>query len=405
MDKRVYQREKLYQEVWAEPLLKVSKRYEVSDVALNKICKRLNIPLPGRGYWARLKAGQKMKVTPLGKHTGITEITVPVYEIERQVITHKYDLLEFLDETKRTEVFTYCDSLKVPMELDRLHPMIKATKQNARSRQESTLPPVNQVLNFRITDGTRDRAFLFIDCLFKALEHFEYSIENRTPNGSRYHNYKPEVRDNVTYVKKGSDSISIMVKERMRQVTHVPTPEEIANKRKYPNSTYVKAKDLLYSEELAFFIGEVSYPTKTWSDSKTYKIEDKIGEIVLNIMEAINNAMKNRISSEIAAKERTERERLLEIHQKRQRDEVEHVKQLLVDATNYHYSQIVYEYIQAMESLGDKGTNSMHTYLAWAKEKANWINPITEKKDELLGQLEVGIKQFLADDRQFQRGW
>lgn len=36
----------------------VAKEYGVSDVALGKICKKLHVPLPGRGYWAK-KAAQR----------------------------------------------------------------------------------------------------------------------------------------------------------------------------------------------------------------------------------------------------------------------------------------------------------------------------------------------------------
>jgi len=44
----IYEREKLYQEVWEEPVLVVAKRYGVSDVALAKACRRLAVPLPPR---------------------------------------------------------------------------------------------------------------------------------------------------------------------------------------------------------------------------------------------------------------------------------------------------------------------------------------------------------------------
>ena len=41
----VYERDKLYEEVWAEPVMKVAERYGVSDVALAKTCRKLNVPL------------------------------------------------------------------------------------------------------------------------------------------------------------------------------------------------------------------------------------------------------------------------------------------------------------------------------------------------------------------------
>jgi hypothetical protein len=54
-----WNREKLYKEVWAEPLTPVAKRYNMSDVAIAKACRKLKTPLPGRGYWARVAAGKK----------------------------------------------------------------------------------------------------------------------------------------------------------------------------------------------------------------------------------------------------------------------------------------------------------------------------------------------------------
>jgi hypothetical protein len=48
-------------------LTSVAVQYGVSNVALGKTCRRLNIPTPGRGYWARLAAGEKLKRPPLPK--------------------------------------------------------------------------------------------------------------------------------------------------------------------------------------------------------------------------------------------------------------------------------------------------------------------------------------------------
>lgn len=51
-------REALYGEVWAEPMTKVAARYEVSSSFLARVCTRLNVPRPERGYWAQLKVGK-----------------------------------------------------------------------------------------------------------------------------------------------------------------------------------------------------------------------------------------------------------------------------------------------------------------------------------------------------------
>lgn len=47
-------REDLYELAWSKPISELSKDFGISDV-----CRRLRIPIPGRGYWARVEAGQK----------------------------------------------------------------------------------------------------------------------------------------------------------------------------------------------------------------------------------------------------------------------------------------------------------------------------------------------------------
>ena len=68
----VYHRETLYQEVWSMPVTEVAKRYKVSDVAIHKVCKSLDIPTPPQGYWAKLRAGKPVKKLPLPPRTDET---------------------------------------------------------------------------------------------------------------------------------------------------------------------------------------------------------------------------------------------------------------------------------------------------------------------------------------------
>jgi hypothetical protein len=59
-----YDREKIYQEIWSEPIQHVAKRYKLSDVGLAKVCRKLKIPRPGRGYWAIKAAGKVVPKQP-----------------------------------------------------------------------------------------------------------------------------------------------------------------------------------------------------------------------------------------------------------------------------------------------------------------------------------------------------
>ena len=59
-------RKDLYELVWERPVTEVAMRFGISDVGLSKICRRANIPVPKRGYWAKMDAGEYVERLPLG---------------------------------------------------------------------------------------------------------------------------------------------------------------------------------------------------------------------------------------------------------------------------------------------------------------------------------------------------
>ena len=52
-----YNRRELYEQAWSEPMTKLAKRYGISDVGLRKVCAKLKVPVPERGYWAKVRTG------------------------------------------------------------------------------------------------------------------------------------------------------------------------------------------------------------------------------------------------------------------------------------------------------------------------------------------------------------
>lgn len=64
-----FERKKLFDEVWATPVTKLAKMYQLSDVGLRKICLALDVPLPPRGYRAKLAAGKKIPKPALHETT------------------------------------------------------------------------------------------------------------------------------------------------------------------------------------------------------------------------------------------------------------------------------------------------------------------------------------------------
>src|SRR5438876_430201 len=63
--KQQYTHKELHELVWTTPLRTVATGLGISDVALAKTCRRADVPVPPRGYWARKHASLPVGRTPL----------------------------------------------------------------------------------------------------------------------------------------------------------------------------------------------------------------------------------------------------------------------------------------------------------------------------------------------------
>jgi hypothetical protein len=54
-------REELYERVWSKPVAALAREWGLSGPGLKKVCRRLEVPVPPRGYWAKLKAGKHVR--------------------------------------------------------------------------------------------------------------------------------------------------------------------------------------------------------------------------------------------------------------------------------------------------------------------------------------------------------
>jgi hypothetical protein len=71
-------REELYRQVWATPMSRLGMQYGISGNGLKKICVRLNVPYPPRGYWAKLGGGKSVRQMPLPQLLAGTPIQVVI---------------------------------------------------------------------------------------------------------------------------------------------------------------------------------------------------------------------------------------------------------------------------------------------------------------------------------------
>ena len=114
-------REALYEEVWTDAVTVVAPRYGLSDVGLVKICKKLGIPVPPRGYWAKLKAGRPTRKVPLpALPAGARDPSGPIPLSEQEAAMHAR-VRDALQQTRESQ-----PNLSVPDELVGPHPLVRA---------------------------------------------------------------------------------------------------------------------------------------------------------------------------------------------------------------------------------------------------------------------------------------
>lgn len=373
-------REKLYQEVWKKPVTEVAKLYKVSDVAIHKVCKSLDIPTPGLGYWAKVKAGKPIQQTPLphsdkpttkpGIRTGL--------EPQPQIAT---EVLQFLTPEDKSVVLSVATQIILPDEDARMHAKIIAHRKKVvewhkesrkqdqywNRRNKDTIP----FLADTISESTLPRVCRIFDALIKAIEPLGCSLT-----------------DDLKFVVNG-ETVSITVSESQDKVDHVPTREENIQllkyeeeKRKYSwaSKPNIRKYDYVHNGKISLAVGS----EKSFRDCKSYVIEDRLGDILVLLYEASNALRIQREASEAAERKRKEEERQRDARRERYNLEVERTNALVNESEDFEISRKIRAYISAIEQK-EELTEEEVSWIAWAKQKADWYDPTIKCKDEFLG--------------------
>lgn len=379
----VYDRETLYKEVWEKPVTEVAKRYKVSDVAIHKVCKALDIPTPPAGYWAKLRAGKPVSVIPLppsdkpSRKTGIQ--TGSAYQATREK-----ESLAFLNEEDRSVIFAVASQILLPDEGARMHPKIIAHRKVVAEWKKHKNSD-NRVWNRRnaesvpfladsISDESLPRACRIIDALIKAMEPLGCSLT-----------------DTLSFVVNG-EIVPLAFSESKDEVKHIPTKEENLQLLKYEeerkryswaSKPQIRKYDHVFNGKLTLSVNG----QKSFRDCKSYVLEDRLGDIMIEIYEAAEEIRKAREAREEAERKRQEEERRREELRKRYNVEVDRTLALTNLAEDYDTACKIRRYIAVVEAQGEPDEETAK-WIEWAKAKADWYDPTVAREDEFFGKRE-----------------
>lgn len=264
----VYSRRKLYDEIWKQPVHEVAKTYGISDVALAKICRKLNIPRPSRGFWARLKAGQK--VEPVGlpplkagepEEHRVTRWTVPpAPPLSPEEIAFRARP-EFHPKAVERPF-----ELVVPSALEKPHPLVaQAMKGFRKAKPDREGLVAAEGLPAAIGHDQVDRVLRFFDTLLKGVERAGHKV-------MPFKSYSEHARFLVDGI-----AIEFTMRERLVREQHVPVKGEYFA----PKWDHRPSGDLRFKLEW----NREWRSSQEWEESSRLHLEDRINEIFQAVLQ------------------------------------------------------------------------------------------------------------------------
>ena len=382
-----FTREQLYNKVWSRPISSLAKEWGISDVGLAKICKRYNIPRPGLGHWARKQHGYNPIQPPLPQLGG--KVIIEIQPVEKQ--NRIFDLKQSQGAVQKAAFEKEMESqVSVPKALIDPHPLVTKTEkslQTAKADDRGILRASGPgTLSTVVGPNSIDRAMRILDTLIKALEKrgMKVKVEGTEIQGSQYYSYGRNFAQGKTLVSVLGEWVEIGLEEHANRMNHELMQKEKDEQRKYGRPLYPPKYDFFPNGRLVLRIKNVHsrQVRHTWSDSVGKRLENLLNSFIVGVTNAAVDIRAFRLEREREAREREERRRIAEEEERRRRQEEQRFKILEEEVTNWHRSQNIRRYVEAVRKLAiwkygsvEPGSN-LEAWIKWATWQANRLDPL-----------------------------
>lgn len=341
-------RQQLYDMVWEEPASALSPRLGLSDRGLAKVCERLGVPRPSRGYWAKKRAGHRIRPRKLpSKHDGPT-----IYHRPERTKAPK---LEEPESVQRQRAYELEHPITVPERSGRRPPLVRRSDDILR-QQDGRTRPIRGALNVGVSKGQLSRALRIMSTLYRELDRRGFTVS---------------VDDNRTHADVGGTAVEIRLEEPYRKEYGPPTDWELCWAEmdgREPKPSYelvptgrLSLKILEYAEGLR----------KTFRDTKRTKVEEKLNDFMVSLVavaEAIGEQKRQRLEWQRRLYERTlaKAEDRRRIEQEKRR-----IDELRTAARRWEEANRLRAYVAAArDTVGPEPTAEATAWLSWAEHYA-----------------------------------
>ena len=352
----VIEREILFAQVWSKPMVRLASEYGISDVGLAKICRKMEIPRPPRGYWAKAIAGKLLPPKP--KLKALSQKGV------QQVVINLTPILMSAGNTNSKPVV----KINVPEVLAEPHRLIKATRAaliKGKPNERGLISPGKKnCLDMNVTKGTIERACLIMDALLKTieLEGFEVIQTQKSP-------YKTTVIIN-------GESIEIGIDEKVSQTDHLLTDDEKRRRKRGewvypPKYDYHPTGNLVMRIRNAYSLGV----RQQWADGKIQRVEDCLGEFFLGLKNVA--AAKIAVEEEFQRRQRERKEEQIRRAELQRLTDIEIFKarKLTTDMANWENADRMRRYLVALHKI-NVSVPGLEDWITWCAKYIESIDPL-----------------------------
>ena len=368
MSYEFWDRDSLYEEVWATPMAKLAKKYGISDVGLAKVCRKLAIPVPGRGYWAKKEVGQTVQKLPLPALKEPVRLYKPTPKPEPPKIE------EYTTPDERAQVAKVIerDAQLILKRGSMSHPLIvQARDILGRSNRDGhdLLWTDEPCLDISVSKAALPRALRLAAGLITALEEEGFKIAVKKGHKEK------------TTATLYNQAIGFTIVEKIDHIPLASPPKGGVLQRvlTYAGTPHEQKP----SGRLGLQIWQPwNASPKRWNDGKTRTLEDLLPEIVAAFLRI---ALAEKVADEKREAEKAEAERLQEERARKAaliKQEEARVRALHRAAANWERACRIRDLVAAAsdgarrEGVSVEPGTPFGDWLIWAAEQADRIDPL-----------------------------
>lgn len=369
-----YDRQLLLDEVWREPVLTVAPRYGLSDVGLKKLCSKLQIPTPGRGHWAKLKAGKLTATQP--KLRTFTGDTRDLIKRQSQEVADKLAPPPEDERLLAVIAFEHAPEhrISVPQRVVHWHPEVAATREALKKPYKDgrgmPIPDIKR-LDVSVSKTQQLRALRIADALIKALEERGYELVVGTG--------RPQI---VMF----GIRLKISIFEPTKRRDYVPTEQQRKEKER-TGWGYWPRYEFIPSGVMEIRVSDGGGGSV--KESNKLPLEGQLNTVVIHMARYAIRVVNQRAEMDRLGRERDQLRKDAMALKAIQDAEKARVEGLTADALRWQQAETIRAYLQAIEvSATQRGgvTPEESEFLTWGRLKADWLDPRVRRPDLILDQ-------------------